>query len=106
MLAYAIAIINETRFGPEIKEYLEKIDSTLTSYLGSFKIHGGPYEIVEGNWSSDLIVIEFPDLSKAKEWYNSSDYQNIKHLRVNNTDSVIFLVEGTPDNHKAIDILG
>jgi uncharacterized protein (DUF1330 family) len=41
--AYAVAIVQETRFGPDIKEYLEKINTTLASIGGKFRVHGGPY---------------------------------------------------------------
>tara|TARA_R110001599_G_scaffold171353_1_gene362151 strand:+ start:144604 stop:144924 length:321 start_codon:yes stop_codon:yes gene_type:complete len=106
MSAYAVAVIRETRFGPEIKEYLERIDETLKSYFGKFRVHGGPYHPLEGTWSGDLIVIEFPSLEQAKAWYNSLAYQAIKSLRANNTDGDVFLVSGVSDTHKATDILG
>ncbi len=106
MSAYAVAVIRETRFGPAIKQYLEQIDETLSPYLGKFRIHGGPYHRMEGNWSGDLIVIEFPSLEQATAWYNSSAYQAIKSLRANNTDGDLFLVPGVSDKHKATDILG
>lgn len=106
MSAYAIAIICETRFGPEIKEYLERIDGTLMPYSGRFRIHGGPYQLLEGEWVGDLIVIEFPTLEHAQRWYHSPAYQAIKPLRVNNTEGTLVLVSGVPENHKATDILG
>ena len=48
MRAYAVAVIRETRFGPEIMEYLQRIDGTLAPFSGTFRVHGGPYEPVEG----------------------------------------------------------
>lgn len=106
MAAYAVGIISETRFGPEIKEYLERIDATLAPHGGKFRVHGGPYEALEGTWQSDLIMIEFPDMERARQWYRSSAYQAIKPLRADNTDGVIFLVEGVGDSHRATDLLG
>jgi uncharacterized protein (DUF1330 family) len=53
----------------------------------------------------DLVVIEFPDMQQAKNWYESPAYQRIKYLRINNTVSTVVLVEGSPDCHKATDIL-
>jgi len=106
MSAYAVAIVRETRFGPEVKEYLEKIDETLRPYSGTFRVHGGPYHPLEGAWSGDLIIIEFPSLAQAKAWYSSAAYQAIKPLRTKNTDGDVFLVTGVSDSHKATDILG
>jgi len=106
MSAYAVAVIRETRFGPEIKAYLERIDATLKPYGGKFRVHGGPYHLMEGACSGDLILIEFPSLEQATAWYQSPAYQAIKSLRANNADGDLFLVPGVPDTHKATDILG
>lgn len=105
MSVYAVAIIRDTRFGPEIKESLHRIDETLKPYPGRFRVHGGPYYPLEGAWSGDLVMIEFPSLEQATLWYHSSAYRAIKPLRANNTDSVVFSVPGVPETHKAADIL-
>ena len=102
---YAVAIVAETRFGPEVQQYLERIDETLRPYGGKFLIHGGPYDRVEGIWSSDLIVIEFADMASALGWYNSPQYQEILPLRADNTTSTILIVEGVPVDHCATDVL-
>lgn len=106
MTAYAVAVIRETRFGPEIKEYLQRIDQTLAPFSGKYLVHGGPYQPLEGSWTGDLIVIEFPSLEQAAAWYNSDAYAAIRHLRTNNTVGDVLLVQGVPDGHKGADILG
>src|SRR5262249_43136281 len=105
MAVYAVAIVVETRLGPEIQQYLERIDETLRAYGGKFLIHGGPYQQIEGIWSSDLIMIEFADRASAWAWYNSPQYQEIKPLRTNNMTAAVFLAEGVPADHRATDIL-
>jgi len=106
MSAYAVAVIRETRFGPDVKEYLEKIDATLAPHYGKYRVHGGPYHSLEGAWSGDLVVIEFPSLEHAKAWYDSASYRAIRPLRQNNTAGDVFLVSGVSDAHKATGILG
>lgn len=106
MTAYAVAIIRETRFGDEITEYLQRIDATLAPYFGKYVIHGGPYKPVEGAWSGDLVVIEFPSMEKAQGWYESAAYKEIQPLRANYTEGDVLLVQGVPDGHKGADILG
>ncbi len=106
MTAYAIALIRETRFGPEITEYLQRIDETLAPFSGRYLVHGGPYRPLEGSWSGDLVVIAFPSLELASGWYHSEAYAAIRPLRVDNTDGDVFLVPGVPDHHKGSDILG
>ena len=44
---------------------------TLVPFLGKYRIHGGPYRLLEGNWSSNLVVIEFPSMKQAQGWYES-----------------------------------
>lgn len=51
-------MIRETRFGSEIKEYLQRIDETLAPFSGKYIVHGGPYQPPEGAWSGDVVVIE------------------------------------------------
>lgn len=106
MTAYAIAIIHETRFGPEIKKYLQRIDETLVPFSGKYRVHGGPYEPLEGSWSGDLVVIEFPTMEMARNWYESPAYRAIQPLRGENTEGDVFLVQGVSESHRGVDLLG
>ena len=105
MKAYAVAIIRETRFGADIETYLKRIDETLAPYGGAYRIHGGPYVPLEGDWSSDLVMIEFPSMAAATGWYESAAYRAIRPLRSDNTEGDVFLVPGVPDGHRGADIL-
>lgn len=106
MTAYAVAVIRKTRFGPEIKEYLQRIDATLAPFSGKYIVHGGPYTPLEGSWSGDLVVIEFPSMEQAKGWYESDAYGAIRPLRTSHTEGEVLLVQGAPEGHKGADILG
>jgi len=106
MTAYAVAVVRETRFGPEIEEYLQKIDATLAPFSGKYLIHGGPYVPLEGSWSGDLVVIEFPSMEHAKGWYSSTAYGAIRALRINHTVGDVLIVQGAPEGHKGADLLG
>jgi uncharacterized protein (DUF1330 family) len=105
MAAFGIGHLRNVRVGPEIVEYLERIDATLAPFGGRFRIHGGRPEKLEGDWQGDLIVIEFPDMKAARDWYRSPAYQAILKLRTENSDSEVFLIEGVPDDHAATDVL-
>lgn len=106
MSAYAVAVIRETRFNAEVAEYLRRIDETLVPFSGKYIIHGGPYQPLEGAWSGDLVVIEFPSMEAAQGWYGSDAYSAIRALRTSNTEGDVFLVQGVPEGHKGADILG
>lgn len=105
MPAFAIGHLTAVSMGPEIAQYLERIDATLASFQGRFQVHGAQAECVEGQWAGDIIVIEFPDMEKARTWYRSDAYTAILPLRSRNSTGNIILIEGVPGDHKATDIL-
>lgn len=101
--AYALAYLREVDFGDELIEYLQKIDATLAPYDGRFLVHGGTLTAAEGTWDGDVVVIEFPDVAHAKEWYASAAYQAILALRTENSASIAAIVEGVPAGYQATD---
>ena len=105
MQAYAIGHLTNVRFGPGVVEYLERIDATLAPFGGRFVIHGGPQEAKEGVFGGTLIVIEFPDIQHARDWYDSPAYRAILPLRTDNAEGAVFLMEGVDASHKATDVL-
>jgi uncharacterized protein (DUF1330 family) len=64
---YAIANVKAVQFCPDIAEYLGRIDETLDRHGGRFLVHGGPVTHMEGNWTGQLILIEFPDRSELAD---------------------------------------
>jgi uncharacterized protein (DUF1330 family) len=105
MTAYAIAHLHQVAMGPAIAEYLEKIDATLAPFGGSYVVHGGAKIELEGAWPGDLVIIAFPDLERARAWYDSPAYRQIAPLRTANSAGDVILIEGVGDNHRATDIL-
>jgi uncharacterized protein (DUF1330 family) len=105
MNAYAIARLHSVRVGPDIVQYLERIDATLEPFGGRFIVHGGPTDVREGELPGDLIVIEFPDRERATAWYESPAYQEILPLRTRNAEGIAVLVDGVDPDHRATDVL-
>jgi uncharacterized protein (DUF1330 family) len=103
--AYAIGHLRDVRMGPDILEYLRRIDETLAPFGGRFAIHGATPEILEGDWTGDLIAIRFPDPASARAWYGSPAYQEIIPLRTGSATGDVILVDGVPEGHRATDIL-
>ena len=73
--AYAVAYLRDVRFNDEIVDYLQRIDETLAPFGGRFLVHGGGLTPAEGTWDGDIVVIAFPDLTAATDWYESPAYQ-------------------------------
>ena len=105
MTSYGVGILKRVKMGPPIVEYLQRIDATLAPYDGHFIVHGGDPTMLEGTNPGTLVVIEFPDRSRAEEWYASAAYQEILPLRAENSESTIFLIDGVDRDHLATDVL-
>lgn len=91
---YAIARLRAVEVGPEIGEYIERIEATLSPFGGRFLVHGGGLDVREGIWEGDLVVLQFPSVSAAEQWYESASYRAIAPLRTRNSDSSVVIVEG------------
>ena len=104
MTAYAVGYFDEVEMGPEIAAYLEAIDATLAPFGGRFLVHGGDKTVLEGEWPGDLIVISFPDMKAARDWYESPAYARILPLRLNRAKGAVILTEGVSEDHRATDI--
>ena len=105
MTAYAIAHLRNVNLGAEIAEYILKIDATLDPYGGKFLIHGSEPEVVEGPWEGNLVVIAFPTVEHAREWYDSPEYQKILRYRTENSDSRTMIIPGVPEGYQATSFL-
>jgi uncharacterized protein (DUF1330 family) len=105
MTSYAVGILNDVTIGPEIVEYLERIDATLAPFDGHFIVHGAQAQVLEGKDPGTLVAIEFPDRANAEGWYASDAYQAILALRAANSTSTIFLIDGVDRDHLATDVL-
>lgn len=105
MAAYAVGILNNVDLGPAIVSYLEGIDATLAPFGGRFIVHGTQALVREGPDPGTVVVIEFPNLAGAEDWYDSAAYRSILPLRAEHSDSVVFLLDGVGPGHAATDVL-
>lgn len=105
MPAYAIAHLRDVDVNAEIVDYIKRIDETLVPFGGRFLIHGVTPEVMEGPWEGDLVVIAFPDIDAARNWYASPGYQAILPLRTRNSHSAAIILDGVPESYKATDFL-
>jgi uncharacterized protein (DUF1330 family) len=103
--AYAVAYLRDVDVNDEIIEYIERIDATLAGFGGHFLVHGGRLTPAEGEWTGDLIIIEFPSEQAAVDWYDSPAYQAILPLRTGNSRGMAALVRGVPTGYRAVDKL-
>jgi uncharacterized protein (DUF1330 family) len=76
-------------------EYKKMVPSSLAAYGGKFVVRGGACETLEGSWQPKrLVVLEFPSVAKAKQWWASDEYRDAKALRQRTAKSEMIVVEG------------
>lgn len=105
MPAYAIGLLSNVDFNAEVMEYVRQIDSTLTPYGGRFVVHGAHAEVLEGAMNEDCIIIGFPSMDQARQWYASPAYRKLIPLRTRNSTGAVFLIEGVPDHYSAATLI-
>ncbi len=100
----AYVIVDVEVLDPEAyREYTQAVPVTLTPYGGRFIVRGGASETLEGDWRPQRIVIlEFPDVERAKAWHASPEFQAIlplchRHDRTN----FLTVVEGVQAHFSA-----
>ncbi len=87
MSAYALAHLRKVQPHHEILDYLDKIQATLRPFAGKFLVHGGKWNVREGTWPGQVVLIEFPSLAAARSWYESAPYQEILPLRTRHIEA-------------------
>jgi uncharacterized protein (DUF1330 family) len=94
MPAYLIAQIT-VRDAAAYERYRQLAPPSIATYGGRYVVRGGATERLEGSWRpSRLVVLEFPSVERAREWWDSPEYAAAKALRQASTDTEMLLVEG------------
>ena len=100
---YVIGYLENVDVGPEILEYIERIEDTFEPYGGHWLVHNMPHVNHEGNLKGNVIIIGFPSVDAAREWFDSEAYQEIAPLRTEHADSIVLSVEGVPRGYRGAD---
>jgi uncharacterized protein (DUF1330 family) len=77
------------------EDYKKISTASIQAYGGRFVVRGGKVETLEGTWSPKrFVVVEFPTVERAKEWWSSPEYAPGKKLRNETATSQMIVVEG------------
>jgi uncharacterized protein (DUF1330 family) len=94
MAAYLVARVTVTdpeRYG----DYLKVSPTVIEKYGGRFIARGGEIATLEGpEEERRVVLIEFPSLVRAKEFYDSPDYREARKLREGAGIAQIIVIEG------------
>ncbi|MCD8504483.1 MAG: DUF1330 domain-containing protein [Burkholderiaceae bacterium] len=94
MSAYVIAMVNVTD-NDKYKKYMVKASEACAKYGGKYLVRGGETETMEGGFPwSRVVVLEFESRDRAREFYNSVEYQAGKKERAGAADFNMLIVDG------------
>jgi uncharacterized protein (DUF1330 family) len=79
----------------EYEAYKKLTPATIAAYDGKFIVRGGPTETLEGDWQPGrMVVLEFPTVERAKEWWGSDIYSEAKAIRHRSAKTKMIVVQG------------
>jgi uncharacterized protein (DUF1330 family) len=92
----AYIIVDVKIHDPEAYEGYKKLTpASIAAYDGKFVVRGGATETLEGDWQPGrIVVLEFPSVERAKEWWSSEMYAPARQIRYNTAESRMIVVEG------------
>lgn len=94
MPAYVIAHI-DVKDPVRYEDYKKMSPVSIQKYGGRFIARGGKTEVLEGTWQPKrLVLLEFPSVERAREWWASEDYRPARDLRQATSTGDMIVVEG------------
>jgi len=92
--AYVIAEIDV--HNPALfEEYRKLVPATIAKYGGKYLVRGGATDPKEGGWRpARVVVLEFPTMEQARNWYHSPEYAPVLAIRLEAANGKMILAEG------------
>ena len=92
----AYLVVDAKSSDPEkMAEYRRLSTLAVEKFGGRFIVRGGAYEVLEGGWTPQrLVIVELPDMEQAKAFYDSPEYVAARQARAGVSSFDMVLVEG------------
>ena len=75
--------------------YREHAAHSIAQHGGKYLARAGAIEVLEGTWSPRaVIIVEFPDMERARAWYRSAEYAEALKFRDAALSRDLILVDG------------
>jgi len=91
--AYLVAEVKVTD-ATGFADYAAKYAPLLANYGGHIVVRGAAQALEGAPPSGGIVVITFPSMEKARDFWNSSEYQALIPIRQKASTARIYLVEG------------
>jgi uncharacterized protein (DUF1330 family) len=76
------------------QQYLAAVGPSLQAHGAEAIVVDRDSEVLEGSAGQVTVVLRFATKAAADAWYQSPEYQAIKHLRTDNCQGVATITEG------------
>ncbi len=94
MHAYVIVEVS-IHDNKEYENYKKLTPAAIKAFGGRFVIRGGRTITLEGDWKPErIVVLEFPSVERANEWWHSEIYTKAKIIRQRAAETKMIIVEG------------
>ena len=94
MAAYVIVDVT-VHDAATYERYRVLAEQSIAQYDGRYLVRGGAATLLEGERPpARVVVLEFPSVDRAREWWESREYSEAKALRQASATSEMVLVEG------------
>jgi len=78
------------------EEYKPRAAASIAAAGGRYLVRGGEVEVLEGDPPAGrTVVLEFPTMRAALDWYRGDDYTEARKLRADAARARMYVVEGT-----------
>lgn len=78
-----------------MQRYRELAQQAVAVHGGRYLVRGAPYEVLEGDWRPErLVIVEFPSREAARRFYDSPEYRAAREARAGVSAFDMLLVEG------------
>jgi uncharacterized protein (DUF1330 family) len=78
----------------DYKNYIAVVGPILQAHSAESIVVDRDCELLEGTAGHVTVVLRFATKAAAGAWYQSAEYQAIKHLRTDNTEGIAVIAEG------------
>ena len=96
MPAYLIANV-DVKDAERFSEYMKATPPLIEKFGGKFLVRGGDFEVLEGDWKPKrLVMVEFESMQKAREFYDSPAYIELRKMRQEVAYTEWVFVDGVP----------
>jgi len=94
MPAYVIAHI-DVKDPTRYEDYKKMSPISIAQYGGKFLVRVAAAERLEGTWEPKrLVLLEFPSVERARQWWGSDEYAPAKALRQATSIGDMIVLEG------------